>query len=52
MHDSLRGQLEAFDDPKEAYDHLLTRRSVTDARARDMALAIQIRKSRRIESRL
>ena len=37
VHSSLRGQLESFDDPKEAYDHLITRYSVTDARAREMA---------------
>ncbi|KAI4115048.1 MAG: hypothetical protein LQ338_007915 [Usnochroma carphineum] len=37
VHASLRGQLEAFVDPKEAYDHLVARYSVTDARAREMA---------------
>lgn len=37
VHDSLRGQLEAFNDPKDAYDHLVARYSVTDARAREMA---------------
>lgn len=37
VHASLRGQLEAFDDPKDAYDHLIARYSVTDARAREMA---------------
>ena len=37
VHASLRGQLESFDDPKAAYDHLVTRYSVTDARAREMA---------------
>ena len=37
VHSSLRGQLESFDDPKKAYDHLITRYSVTDARAREMA---------------
>lgn len=37
VHGSLRGQLEAFSDPNEAYHHLVTRYSVTDARAREMA---------------
>ena len=37
VHPSLRGQLETFTDPKEAFDHLLSRYSVTDARAREMA---------------
>ena len=30
-------QLESFTDPKTAYDHLVTKYSVTDARAREMA---------------
>ena len=37
VHSSLRGQLEIFTDPKLAYDHLIARYSVTDARAREMA---------------
>ena len=37
VHPSLRGQLESFSDPKAAFDHLLSRYSVTDARAREMA---------------
>ena len=37
VHPSLRGQLESFSDPKEAYDHLISRYSITDARAREMA---------------
>ena len=37
VHESLRGQLESFTDPKQAYEHLLARYSVTDARAREMA---------------
>ena len=37
VHTSLRGQLEDFDQPKAAYDHLVERYSVSDARAREMA---------------
>ena len=37
VHRSLRGQLDSFDDPKSAYDHLVARYNVTDARAREMA---------------
>lgn len=37
VHPSLRSQLESFTDPKQAYDHLVARYSVTDARAREMA---------------
>ena len=37
VHPTLRGQLENFLEPKDAYDHLVNRYSVTDARAREMA---------------
>jgi hypothetical protein len=37
IHASLRGQLEAFDDPKKAYDYLVGQYDITDAQARELA---------------
>lgn len=37
VHPSLRSQLEDFTDPRLAYEHLVARYSVTDARAREMS---------------
>ncbi|KAK4893497.1 hypothetical protein LTR27_008179 [Elasticomyces elasticus] len=37
VHPSLRGQLEHWVSPKPAYEHLVARYSITDARAREMA---------------
>ena len=37
VHPTLRGQLKNFLEPKDAYDHLVSRYSVTDARACEMA---------------
>lgn len=37
VHPALRSQLEVFRDPKEAYDHLLSRYAVSEERAKEIA---------------